>query len=76
MPQEVLLSPPALVDDVVALLREVGTPARRRGRVVIVEDTADAEPERRLELLFFLRALAISHPALAFELVESRPAGT
>ena len=74
MPQEVRLTPDALVDDVVALLREVGAPARKRGKVVVVEDAEDAEPERGLELLFFLRAMAISHPNLVFEVVDVAPA--
>ena len=72
VPQEVRLSPPELVDDFVAVLRDAGQAVRKRGRVVIVEDEADAEPERRLELVFFLRTWALSHPELAFE-VEDGP---
>ena len=67
VPQEVRLSPPELVDDVVAVLRDAGKAVRKRGRLVIVEDDADAEPEQRLELVFFLRAWALAHPELAFE---------
>jgi hypothetical protein len=68
VPQEVRLTPLELVDDFIAVLRAAGTPARKRGRVVVVED--DAVPERRLELLFFLRTWALSHPDLAFEVRE------
>ncbi len=71
VPREVRLTPPELVDDFVAVLRNAGMAARKRGRVVVVEDDADAEPERRLELLFFLRAWALSHPDLGFEVVET-----
>lgn len=70
MPQEVRLTPLELVDDFIAVLRDAGTPARKRGRVVVVDDDAGAEPERRLELLFFLRTWALSHPDLAFEVRE------
>ena len=72
MPLEVRLTPPELVDDFVALLRDAGTRARKRGRVVIVEDDVDDEPERHLELLFFLRTWALSHPELAYEVLDSR----
>jgi hypothetical protein len=57
------------VDDVVALLREAGAPARKRGRVVVVENGGSAL-EGRLELVFFLRTWALSHPELAFEVVD------
>ena len=71
VPQEVRLTPRELVDDFVADLREAGTPARKRGRVVVVGDEADAEPERHLELVFFLRTWALSHPGLAYEVLDS-----
>lgn len=71
MPQEVRLTPLDLVDDFVALLREAGTPARKHGHIVIVDDDPDTEQERRLELMFFLRTLALSHPDLAFEVVDN-----
>jgi hypothetical protein len=70
VPQEVRLTSPELVDELVAVLRAAGTPARKRGRVVVVEDAADAESERSLELLFFLRTWALAHPDLAFEIRE------
>jgi hypothetical protein len=72
VPQEVRLSPPELVDDFVASLRDAGTLARKRGRVVVVGDDADAEPEQHLELVFFLRTWALSHPELAYEVLDSR----
>jgi hypothetical protein len=72
VPQEVRLTPPELADDFVAVLRDAGTPARKRGRVVVVDDDVGAEPERRLELVFFLRTWAISHPELAYEILDSR----
>lgn len=72
MPQEVRLSPPELVDDLVAVLRDAGKVVRKRGRVVIVEDDAAAEPEQRLELVFFLRTWSLSHPELAFEVQEGQ----
>ena len=71
MPQEVRLTPPELVDDFVAVLRDAGKAARKRGRVVLVEDDLDAEPEERLELVFFLRTWALSHPELAFEVRDA-----
>ena len=72
MPQEVRLTPHELVDDFVAVLRDAGTAARKRGRVVVIDDDEDAEPERHLELLFFLRTWALSHPELAYEVLDSR----
>ena len=71
VPQEVRLTPLELVDDFVATLQAVGTSARKEGRSVVVEDGAGTERERRLELLFFLRTWALSHPELAFEVVEN-----
>jgi hypothetical protein len=70
VPQEVRLTPPELVDELVAALRDAGTPARKWGRVVVVEDEPDVESERSLELLFFLRTWALAHPDLAFEIRE------
>jgi len=64
------MTPLELVDDLVAVLRNVGTPARKCGRVVVVEDDVDEEPERRLELLLFLRTWALTHPDLAFEVLD------
>lgn len=72
MPQEVLLTPLELVDDLVAVLRDAGTAARRRGRVVVIDGDEDAEPESYLELLFFLRTWALAHPELAYEVLEPR----
>ena len=69
MPQEVRLTPPELLDDVVAVLREAGATARKRGRFVVVEN-GGSELEGRLELVFFLRTWALSHPELAFEVVD------
>jgi hypothetical protein len=72
VPQEVRLSPPEFVDEFVACLRGIGTPARRRGGAVVVEeDVTEPEIERRLELVFFLRSWALSHPGLAFEVVDN-----
>ena len=70
VPQEVRLTPLELVDDFVALLQDAGTAARKRGHVVVIDDDEDAEPERHLELLFFLRTWALSHPELAFEVQD------
>jgi hypothetical protein len=72
VPQEVRLTPYELVDDFVAVLRDAGTAARKRGRVVVIDDEEDAEPERHLELVFFLRTWALSHPDLAFEVLDPR----
>jgi hypothetical protein len=52
------------------VLRDAGKAVRKCGRVVVVEDEADAEPEQRLELVFFLRTWALSHPGLAFEIQD------
>ena len=66
------LTPPELVDDVVAVLRGAGTTVRKRRRGIMVDhDAADTEEERGLELVFFLRAWRLTHPELAFELVGS-----
>ena len=70
MPQEVRLTPPELVDEFIAVLRDAGKAVRKCGRVVVVEDEADAEPEQGLELVFFLHTWALSHPGLAFEVQE------
>jgi len=59
------------VDDFVAVLRDAGKAVRKRGRVVLVEDDLDAEPEQQLELVFFLRTWALSHPELAFEVKDA-----
>jgi hypothetical protein len=72
VPQEVLLTPLELVDDLVAVLRDAGTAARRRGRVVVIDGDEDAEPESYLELLFFLRTWALAHPELAYEVLDAR----
>jgi len=72
VPQEVRLSPPEFVDEFVACLRGIGKQARRMGGLVIVEDdVTEPEIERHLELLFFLRSWALSHPGLAFEVVDN-----
>jgi len=50
----------------------IGKQARRMGGSVVVEDdVTEPEIERRLELLFFLRSWALSHPGLAFEVVDN-----
>ena len=66
------LTPPELVDDLVAVLRAAGMSARKRGRVVVVGDDADSEPERHFELVFFLRTWALAHPELAYEVLDAR----
>jgi hypothetical protein len=72
VPQQVRLTPPEFVNDFVACLQDTGTPARRSGRFVVIEDDEGEPPaERELELLFFIRSWALSHPGLAFELVEN-----
>jgi hypothetical protein len=71
VPQHIRFTPPALADEFVGSLRAAGASARRRGRTVVVDDSAIAEPEGRLELVFFLRTWALSHPGFAFELVEN-----
>jgi hypothetical protein len=71
VPQTLRLSPPELADEVAASLTKAGTPARRKGHLVVVDDAADLEPEGRLELLFFLRSWALSHPEFRFELVDA-----
>ena len=73
VPQEVRLTPPDRLDDVVAVLRAAGASAKKSGRIVLV-DHDDGEPAGRLELLFFLRAWAVSHPGGAVEVVESASA--
>ena len=38
---------------------------------MIVDDEAEPKPEQRLELVFFLRTWALSHPDLAFEIQDT-----
>jgi hypothetical protein len=71
VPQALRLSPRELTDEIVASLTQVGTSVRRKGHLVVVEDSADSEPEGRLELLFFLRSWALSHPEFRFELLDA-----
>jgi hypothetical protein len=72
VPQQVRLTPPEFVNDFVTCLQGAGAQARRKGRFVVVEDDEGEPPaERELELLFFIRSWALSHPGLAFELVEN-----
>jgi hypothetical protein len=52
------------------VLRDAGKAVRKRGRVVVIDDEVDAEPEQRLELVFFLRTWALSHPDLAFDVQD------
>ena len=70
VPHHVLLTDARLADELVASLREAGTPAHKRGHRVIVGDGAVSEPEGRLELLFFLRTWALTRPGVAFEVVD------
>jgi hypothetical protein len=72
VPQLVRLTPSDLVDEFLAALKAAGTPARKGGRVVVVGDDGDAEPERRLELLFFVRAWALSHPGVVYKFLDTR----
>jgi hypothetical protein len=65
MPLLVRLSDARFADELVETLRTSRTEVRRRGaRTVVVADGDDLEAE----LLFFLRAYALSEPALIFEL--------
>jgi hypothetical protein len=46
------------------------TPPELVDDFVVIDDEVDAEPEQRLELVFFLRTWALSHPDLAFDVQD------
>jgi hypothetical protein len=65
MPHVVRVSDPGAVDELVSALHEADTDARRRGRRTIVVCGSDEDLET--ELRFFVRAWAMSRPALRVE---------
>jgi hypothetical protein len=66
MPHEVRLSDPEAVDDLINALHEADVEVRRRGARTIVVCGSDDDLET--ELRFFVRAWALSRPALTIEL--------
>jgi hypothetical protein len=66
MQHVVRVSDPEAVDELLATLRSVQTAVRRRGRCTLVVTHSD--DELGAELLFFLKAWALSHPTLEVEL--------
>jgi hypothetical protein len=66
MPHVVRVSDSEAVEDLVNALREAHVDARRRGARTIVVSGSDEDLET--ELHFFVRAWALSRPALTIEL--------
>ena len=66
MQHVVRLSDPDAVADLLEILRGTHTDVRRRGSRTVLIGRGDDVDET--ELLFFLRAWALSHPNLEFEL--------
>jgi hypothetical protein len=66
MPHEVRLSDPEAVEDLFNALHEAGADVRRRGARTIAVYGSDDDLET--ELRFFVRAWALSRPALTIEL--------
>jgi hypothetical protein len=64
----VRLSDAGAVDDLVEALARNRTEVHRRGRRTIVVSDPGHDDDLETELLFFLKAWALSHPAVQFEL--------
>ena len=64
----VRLSDPDAVDDLVEALDKSRTEVQRRGSRTIVLSDRGHDDDLETELLFFLKAWALSHPAVQFEL--------
>jgi hypothetical protein len=64
----VRLSDADAVDDLVEALTRNRTEVQRRGRRTIVVSDPGQKDDLETELLFFLKAWALSHPAVQFEL--------
>jgi hypothetical protein len=66
MQHVVRVSDPDAVDELLATLRSVQTAVRCRDRRTLIVTHSDDDLE--IELLFFLKAWALSHPTLEVEL--------
>jgi hypothetical protein len=66
MPYVVRLSDEGAVDDLVETLAKTRMRLRRRGARTI--EVSESDEDLATELLFFLRAWALSHPSVRFEL--------
>ena len=64
----VRLSDPEAVDDLVETIDKSRTDVQRRGSRTIVVSDRGHDDDLETELLFFLKAWALSHPAVQFEL--------
>jgi hypothetical protein len=64
----VRLSDADAVDDLVEALARNRTEVHRRGNRTIVVSDRGHDDDLETELLFFLKAWALSHPAVQFEL--------
>lgn len=69
MPHVVRLSDAAAADDLLVALSEIGADVRRRGRRTLL--VVDSYEDLEAELLFFLRAWALSQPAAQFALTPA-----
>lgn len=69
MPHVVRLNDPAAAKNLLAVLSEAGANVTRRGRrMLVIEDSYE---DLEAELLFFLRAWALSQPAAQFALTPA-----
>jgi hypothetical protein len=68
MPHLVRLSDADAVNDLVEALARNRTEVHRRGSRTIVVSNPDHDDDLETELLFFLKAWALSHPTLDVEL--------
>jgi hypothetical protein len=69
---EVRISDPELVEDLLAALSDAHVGAVRKGRRKVVVLSCTNGDDTKVELAFFVRAWALSHPGVRIDLVEMR----
>jgi hypothetical protein len=72
MRHEVHISDPELVDDLLAALSVAQVRAERKDRKTVLVASPTNGDDTRIELAFFLRAWAISHPGVRIDVAEMR----
>lgn len=72
MRHKVRISDPELVDDLVAALSKAELGATREGRQTVLVASPTNGDDTRVELAFFLRAWALSHPGVRIDVAEMR----